>query len=248
VFTLQVKGDGPVSLMVVDATSSGDLRGYASYDPGRLAQRAGETGRPHAPVPRLLGRGYLAFTVDQGSHTERYQGIVDLDGATLVDCVQHYFRQSEQLATGIKLAVGPTGGNGDAHWRAGIILLQRQPKAGSAAPKRHIVIDGEAAEEGWRRALVLMSSATSAELLDPALAATDLLYRLFHEDGVRVTAPQRFRAGCRCSRERVETVLKSLPRGEIESLKVDGEVVVTCEFCSRSYSFADADLEQIYGN
>jgi molecular chaperone Hsp33 len=93
-----------------------------------------------------------------------------------------------------------------------------------------------------------MSSATTAELLDPGLAATDLLYRLFHEDGVRVTAPQSFRARCRCSRERVETVLRSLPRDEIESLKVDGEVVVTCEFCSRSYNFADADLEQIYGN
>jgi molecular chaperone Hsp33 len=256
IFTLQVKGDGPVSLMVVDATSGGDLRGYASYDVERLARRAGEAGRPHAPVPRLLGQGYLAFTVDQGSHTERYQGIVELDGATLVDCVQHYFRQSEQLATGIKLAVGPTvspgvrpgAGRGNVHWRAGIILLQRQPESGSGAPIKRAVIDGEEAEEGWRRSLVLMSSATTAELLDPALAATDLLYRLFHEDGVRVTAPQNFRARCRCSRERVETVLRSLPRDEIESLKVDGEVVVTCEFCSRSYNFADADLEQIYGN
>lgn len=239
VFTLQVKGDGPVGLMVVDATSEGDLRGYASFDAERLAQRLADSGGPHATVPRLLGNGYLAFTVDQGSHTDRYQGIVELTGATLVDCVQHYFRQSEQLASGIKLAVAQSGGA----WRAGVLLLQRVPEdGGSARPQAR----GEAAEEGWRRSLVLMSSATSNELLDPDLAASDLLFRLFHEDGVRVTAPQPVRARCRCSQARVETVLKSLPRDEIESLKVDGEVVVTCEFCSRAYRFDDAELAQIY--
>lgn len=240
IFTLQVKGDGPISLMVVDATSGGDLRGYAAFDSDRLARRAEESGGPHAPVPRLLGRGYLAFTVDQGSHTERYQGIVELDGATLVDCVQHYFRQSEQLSTGIKVAVGPAE-NGAPHWRAGILLLQRVPGQGG-----HEGLSGEEADEGWRRSLVLMSSATSNELLDPELAPNDLLYRLFHEDGVRVTRPHPVRARCRCSKDRVETVLRSLPRDEVESLKVDGAVVVTCEFCSRSYRFGDDDLVRIY--
>lgn len=251
VFTLQVKGDGPIGLMVVDATSEGDLRGYASYDAERLAARAGDGAGPHAPVPRLLGRGYLAFTVDQGSHTDRYQGIVELDGATLVECVQHYFRQSEQLATGIKLAVGTVtqgdfDGEAGAPWRAGILLLQRLPEESAGGARG--LLSAEEAEEGWRRSLVLMSSATSAELLDPGLAANDLLYRLFHEDGVRITAPQSFRARCRCSRERVETVLRSLPRDEIESLEVDGKVEVTCEFCSRSYDFSDADLARIYAD
>jgi molecular chaperone Hsp33 len=245
VFTLQVKGDGPVSLMVVDTTSDGDLRGYASYDAERLARRAAEGGGPHAPVPRLLGSGYLAFTVDQGGHTDRYQGIVELTGATLVDCVQHYFRQSEQLATGIKLAVGASPASPGGGWRAGVLLLQRLPEEGVQGAKSFRA-EGEEADDGWRRSLVLMSSATTAELLDRDLAATDLLFRLFHEDGVRVTAPHALRARCRCSRQRVETVLKSLPRDEIESLKVDGEVVVTCEFCSRSYGFADADLAAIY--
>lgn len=240
IFSLQAKGDGPVGLVVADVTSGGDLRGYASYDAGRLTERLTEPAAPHAPVPRLLGQGYLAFTVDQGAHTERYQGIVALDGATLVDCVHHYFRQSEQLPTGIKLAVG-AGDRAEEGWRAGVILLQRVPgEGGSAQPV------GEEAEEGWRRALVLMSSATSDELLDPGLAPNDLLYRLFHEDGVRVTAPHTVRARCRCSRERVETVLQSLPRDEVESLKVEGEVVVTCEFCSRRYAFAEADLARLY--
>jgi molecular chaperone Hsp33 len=239
IFSLQVKGDGPLSLVVADVTSGGDLRGYASYDAERLAGRSSEAAPPLAPVPRLLGQGYLAFTVDQGPHSERYQGIVSLDGGTLVECVHHYFRQSEQLPTGIKLAVGP--GDGEAGWRAGVILLQRVPgQGGSALPI------GEEAEEGWRRALVLMSSATSGELLDPDLAPNDLLYRLFHEDGVRVTAPHNVRARCRCSRERVETVLRSLPRDEVESLKIDGEVVVTCEFCSRRYGFDDDALARLY--
>lgn len=252
VFTLQVKGDGPIGLMVADATSGGDLRGYASYDAERLARRADDGGGPHAPVPRLLGSGYLAFNVDQGGHTERYQGIVELTGGTLVECVQHYFRQSEQLATGIKLAVGPattasakSARSPGGGWRAGVLLLQRLPEAGGPGAKPHHV-QGEDADDGWRRSLVLMSSATTAELLDPRLASNDLLFRLFHEDGVRVTAPHALRARCRCSRERVETVLKSLPRDEVEALKVDGEVVVTCEFCSRGYSFADADLAGIY--
>ncbi len=244
VFTLQVKGDGPVSLMVADATSGGDLRGYASYDAERLARRTAETGGPLGTVPRLLGQGYLAFTVDQGSNTERYQGIVELDGATLVDCVQHYFRQSEQLATGIKLAVGPRDDDPAGHWRAGVILLQQLPEErGAPGPGA-----AEDAAETWRRSLVLMASATSAELTDPALGANDLLYRLFHEDGVRVTAPQPCRARCRCSQARVETVLKSLPRDEIESLTIDGEVVITCEFCSRRYGFDEAALDQLYGS
>lgn len=239
IFSLQAKGDGPVGLLVADATSGGDLRGYASYDAGRLAGRAANGAAPLAPVPRLLGQGYLAFTVDQGANTERYQGIVALDGATLVDCVHHYFRQSEQLPTGIKLAVGAAAGEEDG-WRAGVILLQRLPGEGGAQPA------GEDAEEGWRRAMVLMASATSDELLDPALAPNDLLYRLFHEDGVRVTAPHSMRARCRCSRDRVETVLRALPRHEVEELKVDGEVVVTCEFCSRRYTLDEADLARLF--
>lgn len=239
IFSLQAKGDGPVGLLVADATSGGDLRGYASYDHERLAGRAGNGAMPLAPVPRLLGQGYLAFTVDQGANMERYQGIVALDGATLVDCVHHYFRQSEQLPTGIKLAVGSVEGEEDG-WRAGVILLQRLPGEGGARPP------GEDAEEGWRRAMVLMASATSDELLDPALAPNDLLYRLFHEDGVRVTAPHSMRARCRCSRDRVETVLRSLPRHEVEELEVDGKVVVTCEFCSRRYSFDEADLARLF--
>jgi len=231
IFTLQTKGDGPVGLMVADVTSTGDIRGYAQFDADRLPDGTGGT------VPDLLGKGYLAFTVDQGDHTERYQGIVELTGDTMTECAQHYFRQSEQLDTGLKLAVAR---GGDGHWRAGTLMVQRLP-GDEAEP-----VQGSDVEDDWRRAMVLMTTATAAELLDPGLRANDLLYRLFHEDGVRVYAPVPLRAACRCSRERVETVLRSLPQADVEHLKVDGRVEATCEFCNTTYSFDEADLDALF--
>jgi len=234
VFTLQTKGDGPIRLMVADVTSGGDVRGYAQFDAGRLEALTAGAGSGLS-VPRLLGAGYLAFTVDQGVNTERYQGIVELTGATLVECIHHYFRQSEQLEAGIKLAVAA-----DRGWRAGVLMLQRLPGEGGLDEPE----DGELenADDTWRRALALMGSATSAELTDRALAPNDLLYRLFHEDGVRVFTPLTLRAGCRCSRGRVEDMLRALPRDDVEHLKIEGQIDVTCEFCNRHYHFDEADL------
>jgi molecular chaperone Hsp33 len=233
IFTLQTKGDGPISLMVADVTSTGDVRGYAQFDVERLS--AADTGST-APVPTLLGTGYIAFTVDQGEHTERYQGIVELSGETLSDSIQHYFRQSEQLDTGIKVAVAFT----DVGWRGGALMLQRLPE-----DQIQQTLGSDVADD-WRRAMVLMGTCTDRELLDPNLSANDLLFRLFNEDGVRVWAPTDLNASCRCSRERVATVLASLPRDEIADLKVNGNVEVTCEFCNSTYTFDDAQLDHIY--
>jgi molecular chaperone Hsp33 len=234
IFTLQTKGDGPISLMVADVTSTGDIRGYAQFDAERLA---GADIGSDAPVPALLGTGYLAFTIDQGEHTERYQGIVELSGETLSEGIQHYFRQSEQLDTGIKVAVAFT----DLGWRGGALMLQRLPE-----DQVQQTLGSDVADD-WRRAMVLMGTCTDQEMLDPNLPANDLLFRLFHEDGVRVWAPTNLNASCRCSRDRVATVLASLPRDEIADLKVNGNVEVTCEFCNSTYTFDDAQLDHIYG-
>ena len=233
IFTLQTKGDGPISLMVADVTSTGDVRGYAQFDAERLTAADAAS---DAPVPTLLGTGYIAFTVDQGEHTERYQGIVELSGETLSDSIQHYFRQSEQLDTGIKVAVAFT----DVGWRGGALMLQRLPE-----DQIQQTLGSDVADD-WRRAMVLMGTCTDRELLDPNLSANDLLFRLFNEDGVRVWAPTDLNASCRCSRERVATVLASLPRDEIADLKVNGNVEVTCEFCNSTYTFDDAQLDHIY--
>jgi len=241
IFTLQTKGDGPINLIVADVTSAGALRGYAQFDEEKLAAalKAGP-----ATVPRLLGSGYLAFTVDQGEFTERYQGIVELQGATLAECAHHYFRQSEQVEAGIKLAVGKF----DGHWRAGGLMIQRLPAEGGEERQAsddfrpRTMTWAEDQEEGWRRAMIFMGSSTTQELLDADLDPKDFLFRLFHEDGVRVYPEHGIAAQCRCSRERIETVLRSLPETDIEEMKVDRRVEVTCQFCNATQTFDEGEL------
>jgi len=242
VFSVQTKGNGPIRFMVVDITTSGEMRGYAQYDKAKLADLAANIGDS---VPRLLGKGYLAFTVDQGPDTERYQGIVELNGATLAECAHNYFRQSEQMDAAVKLAVGRVAQDGGDAWRAAGMMVQRLPEA-AARQRQSGEAGDEDIEDGWRRAVIMMGASTSGELLDPRLHPHRLLYRLFHEDGVRVYGPVELSAGCRCSRERVERTLRAFPKADIADMKVDGRVVVTCEFCSTDYIFDDADLEALY--
>ncbi|MHA1113259.1 MAG: Hsp33 family molecular chaperone [Alphaproteobacteria bacterium] len=246
VFTLQTKGDGPVSLLVADMTSDGAMRGYAQFDGARLAALESDDvslgGPEGSSVPRLLGGGHLAFTVDQGTDTERYQGIVALEGGTLAECAHHYFRQSEQIDAAIRVAVGQS--EEDGSWRSGGLMLQRMPIGDEpgAFPEE----TPEEAEEGWRRALALMGSITDPELLAPDLTPDRLLYRIFHEDGVRVFQPQSLFAGCRCSRERVETTLGGLGADALaEYTLADGSITVTCEFCNSAYRLDSAALARL---
>lgn len=236
IFTLQTKGDGPVSMLVADVTSTGDLRGYASYDADAIARFPVEV-RGEPDIRALIGTGYIAFTVDQGEHTERYQGIVELRGARLADAAQHYFRQSEQLVTGLSVAADRV----DGRWRAGALMLQRLAEgAANLAP-------GEIDEDDWRRSMLLMGTVTDGELVSAALSANEVLFRLFHEEEVRVYAPHRLRHACRCSRERVETVLVTLPEDDVEHMKVDGIITATCQFCSAAYTFTDEDVAKLRG-
>lgn len=232
VFTLQTKGDGPIGLMVADVTSSGAVRGYAQFDAASL-ERVGAAGNS---VPRLLGAGYLAFTVDQGEHTERYQGIVELVGATLAECAHHYFRQSEQIEAGIRVAAR----RGAAGWRAGAVMIQRLPDEGGFAEESEQTED--ASDDGWRHALMLLGTCTDDELTAGDVDADALLFRLFHEGGVRVYPAQPLEARCRCSRQRIERVLRSLPKDDLDHLAVEGMVAVTCEFCSTVYSFSESEI------
>ena len=232
VFTLQIKGSGPVKMLVADVTSAGALRGYAEVEGVVPSPREAKD----APVKHLVGEGYLAFTVDQGTHTERYQGIVELTGDTLVDSVHHYFRQSEQFSAAVRLA---TGRGEDGAWRSGALMLQRLPD------KERIVVREER-DEDWRRAVILMTSASDAELLDPELDPRELLYRLFHEDGVRVFEPHGLAFGCRCSRERAARILASLPRAEVAELTVDRKVTVTCQFCNTTETFDEEQIDALF--
>lgn len=240
VFTLQVQGDGPLKMLVSDVTSEGIVRACASFDAERFqnsreqiaALKTTESSQNH--LAQYLGKGHIAFTVDQGKHTERYQGIVELKGASMVDCVQHYFVQSEQIGTGIKMAVGKR----DGKWRAGAIMLQHMPEDEANIQAGAGNLD----EDDWRRAMTLLDSCTDDEFLDVSLDADQLLMRLFHEEGVRVYEHKDIKKGCRCDSQRVENILYSMSEDDINHMNIKGNIEMTCEFCSRIYTFDTKDV------
>lgn len=233
IFTLQTKGDGPVDMLVADVTSEGHVRACAHYDPDRLehareqlsALKSTETSRNH--LAQYLGKGYIAFTVDQGGNEERYQGIVQLEGSSLVDCVQHYFNQSEQIGTGIKMAIGQRDGT----WRGGGIMLQKMPEDDGNAETSNL------GEDDWRRSMILMESCTEDELLDADLHSNILLTRLFHEEDVRVFKPMDIIKSCRCDEERVLSVLLMMSVDDLDYMEKDGVIAMRCEFCSKEYAY-----------
>ncbi len=248
--TLQTKTDGPVSMLVADFESPGKLRGYAhiDHDAFRVAQKAGLK-RPAA----LLGKGYLALTIDQGADMERYQGIVQLGEGGLSEAAHEYFAQSEQIATRIRMAVGPLyarnpDGEGDdtvrVSWRAGAVMIQHLPEEGGLTGFREPedIRDFTDEERNWEHATILLDTVSDAELLDPDVAADRLLYRLFHQDGVRVYTPHGVEFGCRCTRERIEGVLRTFDEDDLDHMTINGQIETKCEFCAQMYEFDPADL------
>lgn len=237
VFSLQTRGDGPLRFLVADVSSAGDLRGYAEMD--REAVSALLAQEPAPSLPRLCGKGYLAFTVDRNEEGQRYQGIVELTGARLADCVLHYFQQSEQLPSAIHLALDEA----PEHWRAGGMILQRLPASEYGSEHPDLL---EAREEGWRRAAFLMSTLKDRELLDPGLTGGALVHRLFHEEEYALHRLAKLEDRCRCSRERLSTVLASLREEELtEMILPGGGVEAVCQFCNRSYAFAAGELSAL---
>lgn len=235
-FSLQTRSDGPISLMVADCTHDGAMRGYAKFDADAVAA----VDRPS--VPTLLGNGHFAVTVDQDNQGAAYQGLVELEGDSLTDCIHQYFRQSEQVKTGMKIAVQHLDdGAGTAFWRAGAVMVQCLPEEISEA-------EGKDAIEDWRRTMMLLGTVKEAELLDPDLSPERLLLRLFHQEGVRIFDPQPLSFRCRCSRERVETMLKRFRPEDIDQMRQeDGGLFVTCEFCNETYQFEEGAIAELIG-
>jgi len=246
VFSLQTKSEGPVTMMVADVEAPGRLRAYARFDERRLDEVVAAAPRGRPSLPRLLGPGHLAFTIDQGANTDCYQGVVSLEGATLAACAHSYFNQSEQLDTGIRLAAGNVASAaGHPRWRAGGIMVQRMPDHG--LDRGRSLIESETTSADWREALALIGTLSDDDLFDPTASVERLLYRVFHDHEPRVFRQLSLQAGCRCSRRRVRTVLASFPRAEVEAMVVDGVITVTCEFCSRSYMLTLADVPVVGG-
>ena len=255
-FQLQTKSDGAISMMVVDFNAPDSYRAVAHIDEVKLtdavAAGALSTGE-------LLGEGHLAMTVDQGSATTRYQGVVALTRQSLEEAAHQYFRQSEQIPSRIRLGVGSIVTGEGRRWRAGGLLVQFMPHSVDRlraadihpgdAPEGHEIManpdpDG-IDDDSWAEARSLVETVEDHELLDPLLESERLLYRLFHERGARVFEPVLVHEACRCSRERVLGMLRGFSGEDRQAMVADdGTLGVTCEFCSRRYTFAASEVEE----
>ncbi|BBD78903.1 Hsp33 family molecular chaperone HslO [Aerosticca soli] len=217
--SIELKSGGPLRLLFAECTERGRLRGLARWD---------------EPLPAALDlsalpEAVMAITIGHAERGQRYQGLIDLRGADLGGALEGYFAQSEQLPSRLLLAAD------DAH-AVGLLLQQLPGEGGHDVP-----VD----EDGWNRVLQLTATLGDAELL--ATTPEQLLYRLYHEESVRLFEPRPLAFGCSCSRERVEAVLRALGPAEVEAALAanDGEIEVTCEFCATRYHFDRIDAEHL---
>jgi molecular chaperone Hsp33 len=254
-FIFQSQSDGPVDMLVVDFRTPNSVRAYARYDEDRLAEaiEADEL----SPV-ELMGNGTLALTVDQGEYSHRYQGIVALDGSNLEEIAKTYFRQSEQIPTDLRLSVAKLIERGEdgkpvEQWRAGGLIVQFLPESelrmrhrdlpAGDAPDADLDPDADIVEDDdWAEVKALVSTIESSELTDPQVGAERLLYRLFHERGVRVFEAVSVNDDCACSRDKIAGVLSGFSSEEINDSIEGGKISVTCEFCSTQYDFDPAEF------
>jgi len=244
--SLQVRGDGTARLIATDyygPTDEGEparIRAYASFDEDRLDKDA---------VPfTQIGKGYFAILIDQGQGTTPYQGITPIAGDSLLSCAETYFAQSEQLPTRFALSFGRStlAGEGEV-WRAGGVMLQHMPKASPFAQDGGSGEDGLLAaedildkEEGedWNRANLLLDTVEEMELIGPSVQMTELLVRLFHEEGPRVFDPQPLVFGCSCSADKVRQSLSIYSAKDIDHMTTEaGIVTADCQFCGAHYEF-----------
>jgi molecular chaperone Hsp33 len=213
-FTLQTQTDGPVSMLVVDIQAPGKMRAYANFDAARV-EAAGD----RYDAGELMGKGHLAMTIEHPGDTNRYQGIVALEGGNLEAAAHQYFMQSEQIPTRVRLAVAEEMHAGaNSSWRAGGLLVQFLPREAARA-KQADLPPGDSPEgtplhevkpdDAWIEAQSLVATTEDVELIDPVLSSERLLWRLFNERGVKVFEPQKVAAECRCSRERLLSILKN---------------------------------------
>ncbi len=245
--SLQVRGNGPARLVATDyygPTEAGEparVRAYASYDQDEINPKGD-------PFPQI-GDGYLAILIDQGEGMVPYQGITPIAGGSLSSCAETYFAQSEQLPTRFALSFGKSLMRGSSEsWRAGGVMLQAMPKASPFADSEggsgeggllHAddIISGEEGED-WNRANKLLDTVEDMELVGPTVQPTELLVRLFHEEGPRVFDPQPITFGCTCSADRVRESLSIYSAKDIAHMTTDdGIVTADCQFCGAHYEF-----------
>ncbi len=251
-FQLQTRTDGIVDMLVVDFDAPDRVRALARFKTEALdsARAAGA-----ASPGQLLGRGHLAFTIDRGPDQSRYQGVVALEGQGLEEAAHQYFRQSEQIPTLVRLAVAEMleGAGGQRRWRTGGLLVQflphspergRMPDFDPGDAPAGTMVPEFSEDEAWAEAKALAATVEDHELVDPMLSSERLLYRLFHERGVKVFDSMPIRYACRCSRDGIETMLRRFtPQERKDMIGDDGKIGVTCEFCNVKREFAPGEFD-----
>lgn len=222
--TLQAQTEvGIIDLLVSDYVN-GDLRGYARYDEDKLAESG-----PTPSLFALFGRGYLALTFDMSVTSERYQGIVPLEGESLADAADYYFTQSEQIPTLIKIAIHK---DADGRHQAGGLLVQYLPEGEVDKERIHV----REATPGWDHVSALAATVKDSELTDNTLALEHLLWRLFNEDEVHVLPDIALNKGCRCTLNHYETVLSRFGQEDRNEMADErGLIVVDCAFCHKKF-------------
>lgn len=228
---LQAQGDGPVRYVVADYGTDGTLRGYCRYDEQEVAEASQGFARPGARS--LLGQGTFVLTLDRGADFERTQGVTPIEGESLSLAAEHFFTQSEQIPTKVHLAVGRADEGAGEVWRAGGALIQ--------------LIAGDEArgstEDVWDRSRALFATLADDELIDPTVSPQTLLFRLFHEDGVRLEDARALKAQCRCSADRIAGMLGSFsPAERADMVEPDGKIHVKCEYCGTEYDLDPAGI------
>ena len=249
--SLQVRGKGAARLIATDYYGPQEegaparIRAYASFDDERLDAEADPYGQ--------IGDGYFAMMLDQGEGMVPYQGFTPIGGGSLSACAETYFAQSEQLPTRFSLTFGRSSAPGEGeHWRAGGVMLQHMPNVGGVAAQGgsgeggllgHADILSGAESEDWTRANLLLDTVEELELIGPTVAPTDLLVRLFHEEGPRVFEAQPVRFGCSCSEDKVRSAMSIYSQKDIATMTTAaGVVTADCQFCGAHYELDPATL------
>ncbi len=239
-FTLQIQGNGPVSLLVTDVTADGKIRSCAKFDEKKLeqAKTLRKTQDIFEEVPHLVGGGYMALTVDEQNGQPPYQGVVDLQGKTLTELALRYFDKSEQIPTLLKLFIKRPEGESRSYMAGGIILQKIPLKGGKKSD-----ITPEKINQTWEDAAAFIESLKEDEMLDANLSLKQILTRLFHQNNLEISGVKNFEFGCRCSREKLQKTLSGFSPAEIEEMcDNEGNIEATCHFCSQKYSFKKTEL------
>lgn len=233
---VQANGSGPIRFIVAEYVPGEGVRGFAKIEREEVDAVLAENPAPDTLMQRLLGKGAFAMTLDYGPDKDQYQGVVALEGPSLSAVAEAYFVQSEQTPTRLRIAVGELWEEGrERAWRGAGALLQSV--AGDETRG--------SSKADWDHARALFETLEDAELLDPDLSAGGLLYRLFNEDGVRLMEPRHVARRCSCEHERLLRIVASFPPEDRAEMETGGEIVMTCEYCNRDWSFGLEDVAKI---